>query len=211
MSIVIDLFKKVRNRIRYQQLRVFVLECAIDSTMEYYKTKPSYENDLAIRQSTNFQDFAKVRGLDTDKSQSKQNSLYLRRLKRGDECWILYKHGVPISSLWTSTGLISVDTVAYKLQLDESTFAIYDVYTVESERRKGHYEALLINLFWHMRDRGFSRAVLWVMSHNVSAIRTHIHYGFERVVMEIQYTSFAGFSRNGKILTDYNAEGLIRE
>lgn len=211
MGIVTIFLKKVLNRIRYQQLRVFVLECAIDSTMEYYKTKASYESDLAVRQSTDFLDFARVRGFDTDKSQDKQNSLYLQRLKRGDECWMLYKHGVPKSYLWTSTGLISVDTVAYKLQLDESTFAIYDVYTVESERRKGHYEAILINLFSHMRDRGYSRAVLWVMRHNVSAIRTHIHYGFERVVMEIQYTSFAGFSRIDKILTDYNAEGLIRE
>lgn len=198
------IIKKIINRLKYTQARVFVLDKNIDGQYPHVKS----DNKWKYHANGSLEEFLEIReGIDVEKL----SQLYSKRIKRGDTCWVLCLEDNIAAYLWTSKSKHYVEPVNYWLHLDEYCFAIYDVYTHPLYRGKGCYKRLLYFVEEKMRQEGFLKVILYVMAHNIVAIHTQRNLGFEKVKMEITYRSFMGFIWKKKITTDYPTMSLLDE
>ena len=203
--------KRVWNRLRYSKLKIYVLEHLIRESDVFPPLCEHGTEKWNAKITNNMLDLIQIMSIDCQESANKYLAIFDKRLQRGDNCWVLYINERPASYLWTGWANVFIETLRYNVKLENDVFAVYDGYTKNDYRRRGCFVWLLHEIMASMAARGYAKLILWVMKHNVVAIKTHIRCGFDRVIMEMAYVSFAGFIFHKKTNVDYPAKILINE
>jgi len=181
------------NRLKYTQQTVYFSEADIESIVGFIPHSKSLDEIIIrIDTETEAETILRVRNIQDDYQRNSQLQNIIKRLERGDSCYVLYYDNMPVSYLWVAVGFVNVETIDGIIHLSADSFAIYDVYTSAPYRGKGFYKSLLQYIMCDMSNKGFSKSCLWVMKHNKTAIQTQYNCGFQKIKTVISYKSLLG-------------------
>lgn len=102
------------------------------------------------------------------------------RFETGNEAWVLFHHGIPVSFGWISRGGITIGELAKELVLPQGDAYFWNFRTLEAHRGKGFYPQLLQSMIQNeIRISGR----LWIIAapENRSSFKGIVKAGFTPV------------------------------
>lgn len=103
-----------------------------------------------------------------------------KRFETGNEAWVLFYQGIPVSFGWLTRGIINIGELSKNLVLPEGDAYFWNFRTLEPYRGRGFYPHLLREMIWHevkISER------LWIIAapENRSSFNGIIKSGFSPV------------------------------
>jgi len=105
----------------------------------------------------------------------------LRRLERGQTCFLVRNQGQIIHNAWTAKGSARIDYLACDIQLAGDTIYVFEAYTAEAWRGKSISSLRRAVMETHCRGQGFQRLLGVVWPESAPAVRNVEKAGYQRV------------------------------
>lgn len=134
-----------------------------------------------------------------------EENIYLR-MQRGDRYFVLKENDVIASILFVSFTSAFITPVAYELKIPDGYVGIYDVYTLQKYRGKGLYQNLFNFCVDNLFRKGYKKAYLWLMKHNVPSVVIHNKLGMKTVVRIIMMKQ--GYGLRWKKIKEVNFDSI---
>jgi len=187
----------VFNRFKRSEIKVYLTDTKLSELSSKNRLHSIGDNFIhTITNYNRFDEYVQKRIIEDCSPEYPLVKITKDRFDRGDFA-IVYtdQQGAVLSYVFICTKVAVFTPVGIDLQLPAHTFGMYDVYTYQDSRGKGHYS----NLFYYavdlMQSKGYDSMWLWLMSHNSISVRVHYKLGIKII---------------SKILTEKVVLGLIR-
>jgi hypothetical protein len=104
----------------------------------------------------------------------------LRRLRRGERCFVARHRGGLVSARWLTDGEAFVEYLGGRLRLDENEVYVYEAFTAPAYRSLGLYGAASARLARELAAEGRVRTIVTVPPENAAAVRACEAAGYRR-------------------------------
>ena len=129
------------------------------------------------------------------------------RFERGCRAFALTQRGEVVSYGWVSAGREWIGELSLDITPSAGEAYIWNCFTLEPHRRRGHYRAVLEGIVSTARAEGLGR--LWIGSVDVPAEKADVDAGFVRVLQfEVEHS---GSTRRLKAAAAPGAEARLVE
>lgn len=179
------LFRLLKERWSDRRVSMYIFEMPLET----FRRSQLQSNQNVLKQCINsvepMLEYARIRELEEPAWNGNYVLELERRFARGDFCFAMLMHGKVVSHIFVTQSYCDLGEVSYRLRLPQYSVGLYDVYTLFNYRGKGLYKTIFSYCVGECYNKGFQRALMWIVSDNIKSIMVHSILGMRRITLEV--------------------------
>jgi GNAT superfamily N-acetyltransferase len=140
-------------------------------------------------------------------------SVVRNRFQHGEWCYLARRSNSKlfVGVLFAAANTTKVNPVRYQVDIPPDTVGILDVYTSSKFRSKGFYSQIFNAAINDFINKGYKKAWIWIMPHNITSLAVHNRLGLSHVFLKVTLRQRWGLRWHRIEKVDFTVEKLLRK